>query len=327
MIDKPDISVVMSVYNGAAELRRSVDSILSQEGVNLELIVINDGSTDQSFSILQEYAAKDVRIRLINQENQGLTRALSVGCAAARGEFIARQDAGDISLPGRLRKQLDLIRQNPDSAFVSCGTRFVGPMGEHLYEVSRTTGDATANLLTLDKHKISGPSSHPSTLFSRNLYDRAGGYRPAFYFAQDLDLWIRLAELGKHIAIAEILYEASVTVESLSGLHRKEQVALTAMILQCARLRRSGRSEQLVLNHAQTVKPLSRESSNRIVRARAFYFIGSCLRQRGNPNAAFYFRQALKACPFHLKSALRLLVSGTQPKDEPIERAGFIPNS
>jgi glycosyltransferase involved in cell wall biosynthesis len=318
MIDKPDISVVMSVYNDAAELRRSVDSILSQEGVNLELIVIDDGSTDHSATILQEYAGKDERVRVINQENKGLTRALSVGCAAARGEFIARQDAGDISLPGRLTKQLDLIRQNPDSAFVSCGTRFVGPKGEHLYEVSRATGDATAHLLTLNEHEIRGPSSHPSTLFSRRLYERAGGYRSAFYFAQDLDLWIRLAELGKHVVISEVLYEASVTVESISGSHRKEQVALTAIILEGARLRRQGLSEQQILDQAESVKPYGNESSGRIVRARAFYFIGSCLMRRKNPQAAYYFRQALKACPFHVKSALRLLVGGSQANDEPI---------
>ena len=106
MSDTPEVSVVMSVYNGATGLSRSVDSILSQEGVNLELIVVNDGSTDQSIDILQEYASSDERVRVISQQNQGLTKALVVGCAAAHAEYIARQDAGDISLPGRLIKQL-----------------------------------------------------------------------------------------------------------------------------------------------------------------------------------------------------------------------------
>ncbi len=308
MTVSPDISVVMSVYNGASELRGSVESILSQEGVDLELIVVNDGSTDDSGNILQEYSITDQRVRIINQENQGLTRALIVGCAAARGEYIARQDAGDISLPGRLIKQLNAISENPDSAFVSCGTRFVGPKGEYLYDVNQEKAEATSNLLTLNPDQIRGPSSHPSTLFSRSLYERVGGYRSAFYFAQDLDLWIRLAEHGRHVVIPEILYETSVTVESISGLFRKEQVALTTIMLEGAALRRNGLSEQQILNQAESIRPIVRRPSGRVVRARAFYFIGSCLKRRNNPQAAYYFRQALKSYPFHLKSAVRLLV-------------------
>src|SRR5882724_692077 len=154
MSDTPEVSVVMSVYNGATGLSRSVDSILSQEGVNLELIVVNDGSTDQSIDILQEYASSDERVRVISQQNQGLTKALVVGCAAAHAEYIARQDAGDISLPGRLIKQLNAMSENPDSAFVSCGTRFVGPKGEYLYDVNQDTAEATTNLLTLNPDEI-----------------------------------------------------------------------------------------------------------------------------------------------------------------------------
>jgi glycosyltransferase involved in cell wall biosynthesis len=298
----------MSVFNGAHDLRGSVESILSQEGVDLELIVVNDGSTDDSVKILQKYST-DQRVRIINQENQGLTRALIVGCASARGEYIARQDAGDISLPGRLIKQLNSISENKDLAFVSCGTRYIGPRGEHLYDVSQESAETTSNLLSLNPDNIRGPSHHGSTFFSRSLYERVGGYRPAFYFAQDLDLWIRLAEHGGHVVIPEILYEASVTVESISGLHRKEQVALTTIMLEGARLRRKGLSEQRILNQAESIRPVVRQPASRLVRARAFYFIGSCLRQRKDPQAAHYFRQALKSYPLHLKSAVRLLIA------------------
>src|SRR5919197_1200716 len=106
MSDSPEVSVVMSVYNGAANLRETIDSILNQEGVSLEFIIVNDGSTDESPRILAEYAERDLRINIIRQENQGLTRALIRGCAAAQGTYIARQDTGDISLPGRLIQQL-----------------------------------------------------------------------------------------------------------------------------------------------------------------------------------------------------------------------------
>src|SRR5262245_3000266 len=96
----PDVSVVMSVYNGADRLHETIESILSQDGVSLELIIVNDGSTDGSEIVLDKYARREQRLRILHQGNQGLTRALIAGCAAARGEYIARQDAGgDISLP------------------------------------------------------------------------------------------------------------------------------------------------------------------------------------------------------------------------------------
>ena len=98
------MSVVMSVYNGADRLASTLDSVLAQEEVDFEFIVINDGSIDESGRILDEYAARDRRIRVVHQENTGLTQALVTGCSMARGEFIARQDAGgDRSLPCRFR--------------------------------------------------------------------------------------------------------------------------------------------------------------------------------------------------------------------------------
>jgi glycosyltransferase involved in cell wall biosynthesis len=307
MSDSPEISVVMSVYNGAGTLNRSVNSVLSQADVDIELIVVDDGSTDHSLNILKEYSKRDRRVRLVTQENQGLTKALSAGCAIARGQYIARQDAGDVSLPGRLIRQLNLIKQHRDSSFVSCGTRYVGPNGEHLYDVTQNPEEATSRLLTLNVKNLRGPSSHPSTLFPRALYERVGGYRKNFYFAQDLDLWIRLAEQGQHVVIPETLYEASITVESISGQYRREQVELTALIVEAARLRREGLSEQQVLRRAENVRPVANRPRSRIGRARAFYFIGSCLRSRNHPRAAYYFREALKSYPLHLKSAARLL--------------------
>src|SRR4029079_15350055 len=101
----PDVSVVMSVYNGAETLHETMESILSQERVAIEFIIINDGSTDGSDDILSQYARKDPRVRVIHQKNKGLTCALIRGCEEAKGEYIARQDVGDVSMPDRLRRQ------------------------------------------------------------------------------------------------------------------------------------------------------------------------------------------------------------------------------
>jgi len=303
----PDISVVMSVYNGEDQLRETIDSILSQEGVSLEFIIVDDGSTDQSPQILKEYAQHDARVKLIQQENQGLTRALITGCASAVGKYLARQDTGDISLPDRLAKQFAFIERYPDSAFVSCGTRFVGPLSEHLYDVQCQPANNSDPVRALAAATVRGPSSHPSTMFSRLLYETVGGYRPEFYFAQDIDLWLRLAAHGEHRIMPEVLYQATVSVNSLSGSFRNEQVKTVNLIFESARRRQEGLSDQLVLAKALKIKPNPNKRTSRLRRASALYFIGACLRRTQSPRASYYFRHALQTYPLHLRSALRLL--------------------
>jgi glycosyltransferase involved in cell wall biosynthesis len=307
MSDSPDVSVVMSVYNGALNLRKTIDSVLSQQGVRFEFVIVNDGSTDESPKILEDYAKRDARVQVIHQENQGLTLALIRGCAAAKGNYIARQDVGDISLPGRLVKQMECVNERPDASLVSCGTRFVGPADEFLYEVVRSPSDASERLRALDLTKIEGPSSHPSTIFPRALYHQVGGYRSDFYFAQDLDLWIRLTEEGEHVVLPEVLYQAGVLVQSISGLYRDEQVETAKLILESARLRRRGVSDSRVLERAGAIGPSVSRKTNRLQRAKALYFIGSCLRKRSDPVATHYFQEALRLNPLHVKSAVRLL--------------------
>jgi Glycosyl transferase family 2 len=296
----------MSVYNGASTLRSSIESVLSQQGVDFEFIIVDDGSNDGSATILDEFAHADHRVRIVQQENRGLTRALIRGCALAKGKYIARQDCGDTSLPGRLRDEVRVIESEAQAALISCGTRFVGPQGELLYDVAFNEGDSTTGLLTLDPQRLRGPAHHGATLFRCDLYERVGGYREQFYFAQDLDLWIRLAEKGRHIALSHVLYQASFALGSIGGLHRRLQVACAKLILEAARLRREGLSEAAVLERAAAIAP-ERGRTASSDRAAALYFIGACLRDRDDPRARQYFRDALRANPLHVKSALRLL--------------------
>jgi glycosyltransferase involved in cell wall biosynthesis len=308
MNGRPDVSVVMGAYNGSPhDLTRAVCSVLTQEGVSLELIVVDDGSTGETPSILDEYARRDARMKVIRQSNQGLTRALIKGCAAAQGEYISRQDVGDVSLPGRFARQLTVARNHPDASLVSCGTRFVGPKGEFLYDVVRNPSEATEGLLSLRLHDIKGPSSHPSAMFTRRLYRKVGGYRFHFYFAQDLDLWVRLAEQGPHITMPEILYQASFSVGAISASYRKEQMAAAKLVLECARRRRSGASELPALVRANHIRASKAETPGRLARAKALYFIGACLSNTDKREASNYFKRAIRTYPLHLKSAVRLV--------------------
>src|SRR6266542_368310 len=153
-------------------------------------------SSDSTPGVLAEYVRRDPRIRVIRQQNAGLTRALIAGCAIARGRYIARHDAGDISERTRFELQKRLLDADDGVAFVSCWTAFLGPKLEPLYD-SRGSGRSSNAVRILDpasKHGvIDGPTHHGSVVFRRDAYQRAGGYRSEFYYGQDWDLWYRLA--------------------------------------------------------------------------------------------------------------------------------------
>ena len=118
----PKVSVVMSVYNSEPFIRDAIKSILGQSFQDFEFIIINDGSTDGSLQIIQSYG--DSRIRITSQENLGLTKSLNKGIGIARGEYIARQDADDISEPSRLEKQVAVLEQNSRAVLVSSNIRY-----------------------------------------------------------------------------------------------------------------------------------------------------------------------------------------------------------
>ncbi len=310
MLSLPKVSVVMSVFNGARTLQRAVDSILSQAGVELEYIIVNDGSNDGTAQMLVALAEKDGRIKVIHQPNAGLTRALIRGCAEAKGEFIARQDADDVSLPGRLAKQSAFLINNPSVALVSCWTQYIGPEDELLYDVCRKEDPevATAMLRSGDASSLRGASGHGTAMFHRADYLRAGGYRDQFYFAQDMDLWLRLAELGQLAFVPEVLYQARFGTSDISGKYHREQIALGKLMLQAHAARRGGESETPYLEQAARIRPDGRKSTNR-QQAAGSYFIGKMLLGRGDARGRKYLWQAVRICPLHFKAWLSLVLN------------------
>ena len=300
-----DVSVVMGVFNGADTLAETLASVLSQEGCELECIVVNDGSTDDTGRVLAEWAARDARLRIVDQPNAGLTRALIRGCAEARGEFIARQDAGDMSLPGRLAGQVQALRADNQSVAVTCHTQFVGPKGEPLY-TSRVAEDELNESLRRVASPLRGPSHHGSVTMRRSTYVSAGGYRPQFYFAQDLDLWTRLVEHGRFSVVADVLYRARLEPGAISGTHTAEQRLLAGLIAEAGRMRRSGGDEAVALARAARVQPVP--AANKAARlARGNYFIGSCLLRSAPSSARGYFGEAVRQDPTHWRAWVRWL--------------------
>lgn len=299
----PEVSVVMSVYNAGSRLRATLDSVLSQADADFELIAIDDGATDETAAILD--AIVDPRVRVVHQENRGLTRALITGCEMARGRFIARQDAGDLSLPLRLAKQRRALDADPSLAFVSCWTEYIGPEDEPLW-TGRGTAFAVEPRHVLDMTKewgmADGPSCHGSVMFRADAYRAAGGYRAEFRHGQDWDLWYRLAALGKFQMIAEPLFAARIEPSSISSGARRAQQALATLSLAAAKARAEGRSDASILRQAAAVP---RSGSPLCAEARGLYFIGEALRRRGDGRARRYFLRAIRSCPIHLKAWLR----------------------
>jgi glycosyltransferase involved in cell wall biosynthesis len=306
----PEVSVVMSVYNGASHLVPTLDSILSQEGVELEFIVVNDGSRDKSGLILDEYAQRDGRLRIIHQENTGLTRALIHGCDAARGKFIARQDAGDVSLPGRLKRQAAVLRNWEDCVFVSCWTDFVEPKGEFLYTI-QGTGLASSPINILSPRTewgvLDGPTSHPSVMFRAKQYALCGGYRSEFYFGQDWDLWYRLASLGTFCTLQERLCVCSINPSSISTSRKLEQDSFAQLSRKAFLRRFAGLPDQPVLEEARQLSSfVGKRANTRRDMVAANYFIGKCLLANRNKAAAGYLLATVREYPLHFGGWLNL---------------------
>ena len=278
-----DVSVVMSVYNGAKYLRESIESILSQKEVDFEFIIVNDGSTDESSDIIAEYSALDNRIRVLEQKNMGLTLSLIIGCDLAKGEFIARQDVGDKSLDGRFIKQLDYFKSNKNLSLVSCFSIFKGPYNLELYRVKREESpeEVTNILKNSNITDIQGLSHHGTAMFRRKDYRSVGGYRKHFYFAQDLDLWLRLTDIGLLGFVKEYLYEANIFFSSIGSVHREKQIQLANFAIELSRLRKNNLNESLLLKKASMVKP-SPKQTHYVERIKFFYFFLSCILKRIN---------------------------------------------
>jgi glycosyltransferase involved in cell wall biosynthesis len=301
MSEDPDISVVMSTYNGARYLRAGVESVLNQQGVDFELIVIDDGSSDGSDRILAQIATSDPRLRVVTQPNAGLTRALIRGCALARGRYIARHDGDDLSLPGRLLKECMLLDADPSLAMASSWSEVIGPEGEVLLVHERPMDSREATELLV--HGRVGPPGHGSVMFRRELYERAGGYRELFYYAQDSDLWLRMAQFGGIAYVPEVLYRYRVSPDSISGRLHPAKVPYAKLITRLHEARLRGESEDAILASAE-LSPAP--TAGRDSAADTDYFIGRCLFARRDPRALDYVRRSLAAHPRNLRAWLLL---------------------
>ncbi len=222
----------MSVYNGEEYLRESIDSILNQTYGDFEFIIIDDGSTDGTAAILDSYKHPGIRVRI--QGNNGLTKALNTAISLAQGEYLARQDADDISNPGRLERQVRFLEENEKVGLVGTYYNRIDAQGIILQNMKPP-------ILSQDlKMRLEKGSqfAHGSVMFRRRCIECVGGYREEFRVAQDYDLWLRISERFDVANIPEFLYQWRLNLLSQSVKGLNVQNIHASMALELAKERR-----------------------------------------------------------------------------------------
>lgn len=202
-MSNPKISVLMPVYNAEAFVERSVQSILNQTWRDFEFLIIDDGSTDNSFSILQRWAKADSRIRLLqNERNLGLVASLNRGCKAARGEYVARMDADDASRPNRLAVQVEYMDRHPEIGI--CGGQTLRHIAGRQHPGRYPLSSDECDVILL----FHSCFAHPTVMMRRALFD--GGefaYDDQFRQVEDYDLWVRMMTTIRGANVPETLLD------------------------------------------------------------------------------------------------------------------------
>jgi|GEM_PF-5561193 len=200
----PSLSIVTPVHNGARHLAATVESILNQSLADFEYILIDDGSTDASPEILAAYAAKDTRIRVITQSNQGIAHSRNRGFIEARADVVAFLDHDDIALPERMARQLTLLSERSDITAVGCFMEFMAEDEKSLY-VGRHPHVPEA----VRAHILAGECPIPTTclMVRRDIALRYGGLNPAYEPADDFEFLLRLIQNGHACALVPEVWQ------------------------------------------------------------------------------------------------------------------------
>jgi glycosyltransferase involved in cell wall biosynthesis len=213
----------MSVYNGERFLSESIDSILCQTYRDYEFIIVDDGSSDNSFRILDSYAKENQNIKIIrNDSNIGLTKSLNKALLSARGNYVARMDADDISIDTRLEKQIDLLEQNVNVGLVSCNSIVIDENG---HAVKNVLMPLTINSLIRKRNYL----VHGSVIIRKDVLDKLGGYDEEMRYAQDYELWLRITGHYEIRCIEEYLYKCRVHPEAILNRKYFQQIFYTAL--------------------------------------------------------------------------------------------------
>jgi glycosyltransferase involved in cell wall biosynthesis len=235
-VHPPLISVLMPTYNPGRYVAAAIESILAQTFADFEFLISDAGSTDGSLEVMARYAERDPRIRLAVKPKLGIVGALNELLGRARGDLVARMDADDIALPGRFQQQVDYLNEHPECVLVGSRVLIIDPDGEELTVLGRalTHEQIVDDLLACRGQMI----YHPTVMFRRAVVARIGGYDEKMKEAEDLDLFLRLAEVGQIVNLPEPLVKYREHLKKSGRVRAKDLVPYTKMIVNEARKRR-----------------------------------------------------------------------------------------
>ena len=306
----PAVSVVMAVYNSERYLSEAVRSILGQTLGDFELIALDDGSTDGSLKILNDFARQDPRVRVVTRPNKGLTATLNEGIALARGEFIARMDGDDVAYPDRFARQVEFLRARPDVVCAGGSFELIDGKGRLLTRLDPPADDADIQKSCLAGHTA---VCHPAAMMRADAARKVGGYDTYFKTTQDLDMWLRLGEVGRLANLPDVLLQFRQHEGSVSETKRLEQRRFSREACERAWKRRGitdGRFEA-----AEPWRPgKDRKSRHRYAMQYGWWAFASGQRR----TAMVYAFKAVGALPFNAAGWKLIACAALKPAPAPV---------
>lgn len=288
----PLISVLMPVYNAQHHVAQAIESILNQSFADFEFLIVDDGSTDRSLKILQRYAKQDSRIRLVTRPNKGIVQTLNQMLAIAQGELIARMDADDVAMPDRLARQVEFLRQHPEVVCVGGAQDWIDEAGRFLLHHPEAEQDAEIQQLALTGQT---PINHPSALIRRSALLQVGGYDESMYPAEDLDLWLKLGEIGKLANLKDTVLQYRQHNQSVSERMQVEQTQQRRNACQQAWNRRNIQGH---FHESEPWRPVDRPSRYRFITMYGWWFFNAGKRTA----AIIYSLKAIRILPWALEA-------------------------
>lgn len=258
MRSSPEVSVVMPVFNAARYLAGAVESILAQTFIDFEFICVDDGSTDHSLDILRAYERNDRRMRVISRPNSGIVGALNDGLRMASGRLVARMDADDAALENRFAEQVDYLGRHPECVAVGGQVELIDHHGMVLGLRERPLDHKAIDrmLLTGDGTAI----CHPTVMMRRAAVEQVGAYRREAQFAEDLDLFLRLGEIGGLANVAQVHLQYRQHLQSIcSSKDQRHQRAVRWSVEQAVQRRGLSAAVLEELNVCRFTEAASRE--------------------------------------------------------------------
>jgi glycosyltransferase involved in cell wall biosynthesis len=238
----PMISVVMSVFNGEPFLAEAVESILDQDFQDFEFIIIDDGSTDDTASILDSYQRRDHRVRVHHESHSGVAKSSNKGCELAQGKYIARMDADDVANQDRLALQVEFMEAHPEVGVVGAWVEWINSRGKSLYISTNPAEDGEIKADLLLRRRCAFWNS--TVVFRKEVFARSGGYR-CNVVAEDYDFWLRAAEHFQMANLETVLVKYRIHSSQISIQQRIHQTRATLSAQLAAKRRKDGLPDPL----------------------------------------------------------------------------------